>query len=616
MIRNYQRAGGGGGDLVPIYNSITALQNGINSLLTVTELATLTNPTESGYLFTNPVLYTEPNGNALNNTYMKGVTWENYPSTATADFGNCVVYGVLSYDNVPAYNLSSCTAQTVVLNSCNSGAINGASIDNISANNIDAIALNNASFDSILLSKCNGAIVSGVTASRLCIPDCSALSIELCHINDVSIDYPSTVTRYDSNYGVTLEGNTIDKINASLLKHSVNNNSIWTANLYVDYALMQTTASAHIGFFNSNSINKISIFNNDYSLNTSNRGIYLNGLSFRENRLGHLWYDLYSPLTIDGNSVETLKNTVGGSLSANGNSVQKWNCKVSPCSMLVYLFPKNALAQIQSNTVGKWNLYHCISDDALMTDTQTSRTSALYALSINAANNSASYVTFDVLNPVTAVFDNHLYSAHLNVANRMTFCVADSIGTLNMAKNDNYVSSPLYVSVMATSARSVGATNICPRFGKTGHSIDLMNILLNDNPSSTLYSLSKLTVESLSIQNIISTTYTAGPIYINSCYIGNLNCEQISTNKLVMSSDTVVHGSVSGGYFEAVINSHRNLNINVYQADIISCKIHTLGGTAQIFNFIYNTATFGGFYYQNSSGASNTINRLNTGITV
>ena len=43
MIRNYQRGGGGGSaDLTPIYNSLNAIQNEINSLITLTDLSTLT----------------------------------------------------------------------------------------------------------------------------------------------------------------------------------------------------------------------------------------------------------------------------------------------------------------------------------------------------------------------------------------------------------------------------------------------------------------------------------------------------------------------------------------------------------------------------------------------
>jgi hypothetical protein len=285
------------------------------------------------------------------------------------------------------------------------------------------------------------------------------------------------------------------------------------------------------------------------------------------------------------------------------------------------LHPKytpKTFAQIQSNTVGKWNLYHCISDETLVTVASLTEqvTGALYSVSIDAANNSASYVTFDVLNPVTASFDNYLHSAHINVANKMTLSVADSIGTLNMAKNDNYVNTAYYVDVSASSAHSVGATNICPRFVLVRHTINLLNVYLNDNLATANSALTKLNADSVNFTNAVSMSRSTSQFYIGACNFGHLNCEQLASNRLALTSNAINQCSITNGYLTATKNTYIRLNLNVYYANLLSCEARALGGTASSLTLSSNTLTLGGFYYKNSTGASNTINRLNTGITV
>lgn len=735
MIRNYQRASGGGTvDLVPIYNSLNAIQNEINSLITLTDLTTLTsisaeltgidelsssvtdlnvsvtalstaftshtsysdyrfrtfesgvkssinslsssimsinsiistlstatgggggggvktltNPTESGHLFTDAVLYTGPDIDApygrtfdnAYNTYMQGVTWKDYPSTVTsvpdrtmpAYFGGCVVYGVLSYDNVYAYNLLSCTAQTVVVNNCNSGAIDGGSYSNISfndvslaravgtintisASDVNVALFSKATCDSILLSKCNSAIISSVYANHLYIPYCSMISLDKCRVKDISIDYPSTVTSYNSDYAVTLESNTIDKINASLLRCTVNNNDIWTANLYMDYDLMQSSMFSSAGYFNGNTINELSIFNNDHGTgNTTNNAISINGIYLGNNSLNQMICDLYSPFTVSGNTIGTLDNTLGVSLSAVGNRVQEWGCEVSPFSALLHnTTTTKTFALMQSNTISKWDFYHGLTIDSLITDTSLSNqiTAALNSLSIYALQNSASYVTFDVMNPLTVNFNSYLFSAQFNVANKLTFAVSESIGTLNMINNERFVTVARDADIRAFNAHSVGMTNIYPRFVAADNSIDILDMYM-DGVMSASYSLSNITANSLNIKNFAKVNVTSR-FNVDSCIIQRFHYEQLNVQRLRLQSNTIEFATVDGGYWMCETNFIDNVSMNISAAALGGNTLGALGGSATSITMNGNSLTLGGLYYGYSQGSLNTVVRLNTGM--
>lgn len=735
MIRNYQRASGGGTvDLVPIYNSLNAIQNEINSLITLTDLTTLTsisaeltgidelsssvtdlnasvtalstaftshtsysdyrfrtfesgvkssinslsssimsinsiistlstatgggggggvktltNPTESGYLFTDAVLYTGPDidapyGQTFNNaynTYMQGVTWRDYPSTVTsvpdrtmpAYFGGCVVYGVLSYDNVYAYNLLSCTAQTVVVNNCNSGAIDGGSYSNlsfndvslasavgtintISASDVNVALFSKATCDSIMLSKCNSAIVSSVYVNHLYIPYCSMISMDRCRVKDVSIDYPSTVTSYNSDYVVTLERNTIDKINASLLRCTINNNDIWTANLYMDYDLMQSSMFTSAGYFNGNTINELSIFNNDHGTgNTTNNAISINGIYLGDNSLRHVWYELYSPLSVLSNNIETLENTLGASLYARSNSVQEWDCEMVPFSALLHNTTTTAsLVSLYSNTIGKMNFYRNFNNGTIMSTSSVSRTiyAGLDRLFIDINVNAFNYVTFDAPNPMRVYFTEFVNSAHFNVGGALTLSIPDGINTLNMIKNESDVlSKTISVVISASSAHSIGATNIYPFFDASSASIDSLNMYM-DTLMQKQYVLSNITANIVNIKNFAQMQVFSSWLEVKGCSIDYFDYEQAVTNRIRATSNTINYCSLTGGNVIGYSNSVTNMNVNVNAADMRGNSVKALGGTILTCTLDNNSLSPGGFYYSVSGGSGNTIARLNS----
>lgn len=714
MIRNYQRAGGSSVDLAPIYNSLNALQNEVNSLITVTKLTsiasdisvisalsssvtdistaftshtslydwkfrtlsssvtnmnesimsinavistlstatggggkTITNPTESGYVFTDPVLYTGPDieapgGQTFNNaynTYLKGVTWSDYPSTVTespyrtlpAYFGGCVVYGDLSFVNVYAWEIESCTVEHVKIHSCVTGMVSNGSytdvsvdsvslmmaygtINSLSANNADAMAVNSATCNSIQLSQCNRVGLNGIYVNHLYVPDVSELALSHCRVKDLLIDYPSTVTSYDSNRFVTLDSNTIDRMNASLLRYNAKGNDIWTANIYMDYDLMQSAVLTSAGYLHANTINELSIFNNDHGTgNTTNQAISQNGLYLGNNSIRHLYNDLYIPVSLWSNTIDTLANTLGVSLSARGNSIEEWDCEVSPYSALRYGATRS-FALISSNHVARMNFSHDFTDESLFTtDSSSSVMNNLNKLTIYLLQNSASYVSCDVLNPITANFKGAPISAQFNVANSITFAVSESIGTLNMVKNERFDTTPREAEIRAISAHSMGMTNVYPRFVAAGESIDLLNIYL-DGPMKDDYTLRNISASSVSFKNFASMSTDDSWLYVFSCSFGFFEYVQSITNRLGVMNDSISYCSITGGNLNAYTCDFTNLNININAANIAANNMTGLGGTVRWITLNTNNLTLGGFYYGTSSGASNTIVRLNTGL--
>lgn len=715
MIRNYQRAGGASVDLAPIYNSLNALQNEVNSLITVTKLTsiasdisainpisssvtdistaftshtslydwkfrtlsssvtdmnesimsinavistlstatggggkTLTNPTESGYLFTDPVLYTgpdieSPGGQTFNNaynTYLKGVTWSDYPSTVTespyrtlpAYFGGCVVYGDLSLVNVYAWEIESCTVEHVKIHSCVTGIVSSGSytdvsinsvsimlaygtINSLSAQNAEVMVVSSATFNSIQLSQCNSVVMNGIYVNHLYVPDVSVLGLSSCRVKDLLIDYPSTVTSYDSNRFVTLDSNTIDNLNASLLRYNAKGNDIWTANIYMDYDLMQSSVFTSAGYLYANTINELSIFNNDHGTgNTTNQAISQNGLYLGDNSIRHLYDDLYVPASIWSNTIDTLANTLGVSLSARGNSIEEWDCEISPYSALRYGTDTNrSFALISANRIAKMNFSHDFTDESLFTtNTSSSIMNNLNKLTIYLIQNSASYVTCDVLNPITANFKGAPLSAQFNVANDITFAVSEPIGTLNMVKNERFITSAKDVEIRAIEAHSMGMTNICPRF-VNNEDIDILNIYL-DGPMKNAYTLHNISASSVNIRNFVSMSASSSWIVMSQCSIEYLDYYQLNTNRIRFTSNTIDNCSIAGGNLIGYLCGIINMNLNINAADLYANTFSGLGGTINYVTLNNNSLTLGGFYYGTSAGVSNTIVRLNTGL--
>ena len=576
---------------------------------------TLTNPTESGHLFTDAVLYSgpdidTPSGQPFNNaynTYMRGVTWSDYPSTVTsvpdrtmpAYFGGCVVYGDFSLINVYEASLLSNTVTNLIIN----GVTN--------------ISIDNGLYNSISVTKCNTASLSGVYIYNINSPDCKRFMFTNCRIKDASIDYPSTVNSNVTDYRLYLVGNTIDKINASVIKFDAMMNDIWTANIFLDYDIMQSTVSYTNPVFGVyNTINELSIFNNDHGLiNTTNNAISVNGVYLNSNSVRQLWMDILCPFIMSQNTIGTLDNTLGVSLSAVGNRVQEWGCEVSPFSALLHpTSTTKTFALMQSNTISKWDLYHGLTIDSLITDTSLSEqiTAALNSLSVYALQNSASYVTFDILNPLSINFNSYLFSAQFNVANKITFAVSESIGTLNMINNERFVTVARDAQIRAFNAHSVGMTNIYPRFVAANNSIDTLDMFL-DGVMSASYSLSNISANAVNIKNFAKTNVTSR-FNVDSCAIQRFRYEQLNVQHLKLVSNTFAYATIDGGYWICDTNFIDNVSMNISDAAFYGNTLGAFGGSATAITLISNSLTLGGLYYGTSTGSVNSIVRLNTGM--
>lgn len=571
MIRNYQRSGGGGSvDLGPIYSSINALQNEINSLITVTDFSslsslmadinvistrlttyisynderyrslsqgidislnsiytrftshtmgamssfsslsssltqlstaftsytsisdyrwrtytaavassfadissgggdiTLTNPTMNSHVYTDPVLYSGPNIGSEGydttpdaNTYMKGVTWIDMPdttapsgySTKIAALKNCSVYGDLSFSNVTSVVLSNVTATNAIIKSCYNYTIVGGTYNEISV-------------------KRGLGHVSSVSAFSFKSPDCVWCVFERCNMHEMSIYYPSWVSSYVNEFRLYLNSNTINKINASVIKFDATGNDIWTANFYLDYDLMQTSSSRSIpGYFFSNTIHELSIFNHDHGdRNTTNIAIPKNGVYLHGNSINSCWYDLYCGFSVYNNTIETLDNMVGVGMVATNNSVQEWSCTVSPFSALLQgTSTTQNVIQMTLNDIGYLDILYGIGNETI----EPSSVSHLY---IAASKNTISNATLDVPHPVSLAEVSAKYISHNG---HITFSSCD-IGKMDWLDGNT---SPAIVQNCTINDICITGTGTEPpndnnalRF--SSNSIDYMNMLV------------------------------------------------------------------------------------------------------------------------------------------
>lgn len=718
MIRNYQRSGGGSVDLVPIYNSLNALQNEVNSLITITKLSTLTsisgeisgldalsssvmvlsseksntavlsssitnlstaftfyttlhygnsrifqssvsssfssvsssvsdlsssitnisssvmdinsivsslsadiegcktltNPTESGYLFTNPVLYSGPDidhsgattFNNENNTYMKGVTWKDYPSTVTyltartmpAYFGGCVIYGDFSLDNVYKASLLSNTVTNLIING------------------VAGISIENGSYNSISVKQCNTMSLSEAYIYDFISPDCKRLSCTKCRIKDVLFDYPSTVTANGTDHRIFMNSNTIDNINATVLSISGSRNDIWTANFYLDYDLLQNSllAAGPISLA-SNTVSELSIFNNDHGMgNTTNNAINRNEVILNGNRINKLWLDLLCQCDVSYNTIDTFKNIIGASFHVYNNAIQGMNCEVTPYSAYIHNTSSYAtLALIQDNTINELNLYHGVSERSILNNTFLSGqiTKALDSLLIYVIRNSGNYATFDVLSPLSVSYNSKLGSANINVANDVTFVVSESIGTLNMVKNEKFVTTSLDVNVNAFNAHSLGVTNVYPRFSDAGASINLFDMYLDDGLLDS-YTLDNITIDNANIKYFATSSTNVNRLNIYSCSIDHLNYEQNSRRYLNLSSNTMNYCNIIGGGADCYKNRYRTMNIVIESAGLYDNTVSAFGGTCLQLTAQRNSLNVGAFYCNTFTVSGGTVVHLNT----
>jgi hypothetical protein len=620
-------------------NSLSSSILDINSIISTLSTGggggggkTLTNPTESRTIFTDPVLYTgtlsgsrfQPDWSPRSNTYMKGVTWSNSPSTSASGtirtfspcLENCLVYGDISFVDVNNGYLNNVTASNAVIRDCSRITVSmGCLIGTVSAINVTAPNLWWGTHNSVLVDRCKSANFNGANINHIYSPDCKRITMYQCRIRDVSIEYPTTVTESTSDYSIGLTRNTIDSINAMALTMDASDNDIWTANLYLNYDLMQNTFSgATPGNFVDNIINELSIYNHDMRTDiTTNTVISMNGLNFMTNTISHMRVDLYCPITLWSNSIDTLEHTLGVFMSARNNSVLEWDCEISPFSaMHKGLSDSKSLAMAYSNTVGKWNVYHGITDESLFSNnTSPIVTAGLNKLILDISYNSLDYATFDVLNPLNVSFTNGISSALLHVGNRLSVMCPNTIMSLDIVNAELYTfAGARQVTLKIFNAHSLGLTNIFPVFD-SGITIDSMNMYA-DSSMLTGYSLTNASINTAKIAIFNSINPTA-PMVIGNCSITYLDYNQRNAQRVQFFNNTINYCSITGGSFNAWTNTVSNLMINVPSASLLSNNFYGLAGTVSGLSVDSCSLSLGGFYYVSSNGQGNTINRLATG---
>lgn len=618
-------------------NSLSSSILDINSIISTLStgggggIKTLTNPTETSYLFTDAVLYSGTISGDFNpylyprhNTYMRGVTWRDSPSTTVsgtdktfaAMMANCLVYGDISFINVYNGYLQSVTASNAILSQCDKITVStGCAIGTISAINMSSPCLWYGTHNSVQINSCVSAIFNGVNVNQVYSPDCKYLSIDSCRIRDISIEHPTTVTRNTTDYSVYMARNTIDMVNVMALSVNAMNNDIWTANIYLDYDLMQKTRSNDTpGYFVNNVINELSIFNHDRrSINTTNAAISMNGLNFMTNTISHLRVDLYNPLTLWSNSIDTLEHTLGVFVSAMNNSVLEWDCEIAPFSAMLHdIYSTKSLAMAWMNTIGKWNVYHGLTDESLFTDHMSPIvTNGLNQLILDISYNSIDYVTFDVLNPLNISFTNGISSALLHIGNSLNVMCPDTVMTLDIVNAELFTfAGGRRATLRIFDAHSLGLTNIFPDFS-TGAIIDSLNMYM-DSTMLTNYSLSNVTINTANIAAFGPLNLLA-PFIIGSCNITYLDYNQRNGQNFQLINNTIDYCSITGGSVNAWTNTISNLVINARSANLANNEFYGLGGTVSGLSVNSCLLSLGGFYYGHSTGQSNTINRLATG---
>ena len=549
----------------------------------------------------------------LQNTYMKGVTWKDSPSTTNA-YGrtfpaileSCLVYGDISFDNAYVVFMEGVTASNAIINNCTSATIGNGVMGTINGISITEHNIWSGRYNSVQIDSCTSVLLENANINDVYSPNCKNITLSNCHIRDISIEYPTTVTRNTNEYQLNLVKNTIDKINAMALTFYVSSNDIWTANFYLDYDVLQTTHSSRTPvLFDRNHDRR--------SINTTNRAISMNGLDFATNTISHLRIDLYSPLTLWSNSIDTLEHTLGVFVSARDNSVLEWDCEVSPFSAQMHnKIETKSLAMAFSNIVGKWNVFHGITDEALFTDNMSPIVSAgLNQLILDISYNSVDYATFDVLNPLTISFTKGISSALLHVGNRLSVMCPDTIMSLDIVNAELYTfAGARQVTLKIFDAHSLGLTNIFPVFD-SGITIDSLNMYA-DSSMLTGYSLTNASINTAKIAIFNSINPTA-PMVIGNCNITYLDYNQRNAQRVQFFNNTINYCSVTGGSFNAWTNTVSNLMINVPSASLLSNNFYGLAGTVSGLSVDSCSLSLGGFYYVSSNGQGNTINRLATG---
>lgn len=619
-------------------NSLSSSILDINSIISTLStggggggIKTITNPTETDTVFTDAVLYSGTISGDFNpylypkhNTYMRGVTWRDSPSTTlsgteksfAAMMANCLVYGDMSFINVYNGYIQGVTASNIVLSQCDKITVStGCAIGTVSAINVTSPGLWHGTHNSVQINSCVSAIFNGVNVNQVYSPDCKYISMDSCRIRDIIIEYPTTVTRNTTDYSVYMARNTIDMVNVMALTVNARNNDIWTANIYLDYDLMQITRSENIpGDFVNNVINELSIFNHDRrSINTTNPAISMNGLNFMTNTISHLRVDLYCPITIWSNSIDTLEHTLGVFVSAMNNAILEWDCEIAPFSMKLHdRYATKSLAMAWMNTIGKWNVFHGITDESLFTDRFAPIvTNGLNQLILDISYNSIDYVTFDVLNPLNISFTSGISSALLHVGNSLNIMCPDTIMTLDIVNAELFsFDGGRRATLRIFDAHSLGLTNIFPEFS-TGASIDSLNWYM-DSTMLNGYSFTNATINTANIAAFGPVNLTA-PFVIGGCNITYLDYNQRNGQNIELINNTIDYCSITGGSVKAWTNTISNVVINARSANLANDDFYGLAGTVSGLTANTCLLSLGGFYYGHSTGQSNTINRLATG---
>lgn len=586
---------------------------------------TLTNPTESEHMFTDPVLYSgpvtgegSPSLNPFLNTYMKGVTWSDSPSTEVTNgrqfpaiLEGCVIYGDLSCIDVYNCHFLSITGSRLVFNNCGSIALEGGLCGIVDINKANWATAGGCTYDDVRLSSCDAGLFGACELNHIHIPDCKNITLRSCNIKDISIEYPSTVTSNIDYYVNDLSYNTINNINVTAMTVRMRNNNIWTANFYVDYNLLQSTVAGIIPLiFIENTINGLSIYNlNHEGINTTLPAISMNGLNFMTNTISQLRMDLYCPLTLWSNSIDTYEHTIGAFISARDNTVLEWDCEVSPYSALLHSTTVDeTLAMLYLNTVRKWNVYHGITDESLFTDSLSPNVMAgLNKLALNFSRNSVDYATFDVLNPLYVSFTKGVSSARINVCNQLSVQGRDTFMTLDIANAIQFTfNRSQLITLDVGSVDSLGLSNVYPIFSKAY--IYSMNMFVNSFIPDG-YGVSNLYV--------VSADFDIYPVYggkfeVSYDYITSFNYRQMDELTLDMFNNRINNASINGGFITVSGNTFTNIFMNVGTANLYYNQLYKLNGMANNFSATSCKITVGGFYYSSSSGSAMTITKLSS----
>ena len=264
------------------------------------------------------------------------------------------------------------------------------------------------------------------------------------------------------------------------------------------------------------------------------------------------------------------------------------------------------------NTVGKWNVFHGLTDESLFTDKLAPIvTNGLNQLILDISYNSIDYVTFDVLNPLNISFSKGISSALLHVGNSLNILCPDTIMTLDIVNAELFTfDGGRRATLRIFDAHSLGLTNIFPEFDGAA-TVDSLNMYM-DSTMLNNYSLSKVTINTANIAAFGPSNLSA-QFVIESCNITYLDYNQRNGQQIKLLNNTIDYCSITGGSVNAWTNTVSNVVINARSANLASNELYGLAGTVSGLSVNSCLLSLGGFYYGQSTGQSNTINRLATG---